>query len=105
MKMEYEYHGHEIANVAGCESCHAEIEDFDRNGLQTEVQALVDELKDLLVAEGLITETGSGITGTFTSAQAGALWNYKTVTEDRSLGVHNPQFAKFLLQTAIDTLK
>jgi len=105
MSMVYEYHGSERENLAGCESCHSDIEDFDRNGLQTEVQALVDELKDLLVAEGLITESGSGITGTFSSEQAGALWNYKTITEDRSLGVHNPQFAKFLLQTAIDTLK
>jgi len=105
MSMEYEYHGSEVQNVAGCESCHSDIESFDRNGVQTEIQALIDELKDLLVAEGLITESGSGITGTFTSVQAGALWNYKTVTEDRSLGVHNPQFAKVLLQTAIDALK
>jgi len=105
MKMEYEYHGHEVANVAGCESCHSGIEDFDRNGLQTEVQAMLDELKALLVAEGLIDESDSGITGTFSSEQAGALWNYKTVLEDRSDGVHNPQFAKALLQTGIDALK
>ena len=105
MKMGYEYHDELSPNLAGCESCHSDIEDFDRNGLQTEVEALIDELKALLVAEGLITETGSGITGTFTSEQAGALWNYKTVTEDRSLGVHNPSYTKFLLQTAIDALK
>ncbi len=105
MKMVYEYHGNDVENVAGCESCHSGIESFDRNGLQTEVQTLIDELKGLLVAEGLITESGSGVTGTFTSAQAGALWNYKTVTEDRSVGVHNPQFAKELLQIAIDALK
>ncbi len=105
MSMAYEYHGSEMQNLAGCESCHSDIESFDRNGLQTEVQALIDELKDLLVAEGLLTESGSGVTGTFSSEQAGALWNYKTVTEDRSLGIHNPQFAKFLLQTAIDALK
>ncbi len=105
MTMAYEYHGNEIANVAGCESCHSDIEGFDHNGLQTEVQGLVDELKALLVAEGLITESGSGITGTFTSAQVGALWNYKTITEDRSLGIHNPQFTKALLQTGIDALK
>ena len=105
MSMEYEYHGHEVANVAGCKSCHSGIEDFDRNGLQTEVQAMLDELKALLVAEGLIDESDSGITGTFSSEQAGALWNYKTVLEDRSDGVHNPQFAKALLQTGIDALK
>ncbi|MFC2018588.1 hypothetical protein ACFLU4_01355 [Chloroflexota bacterium] len=105
MSMAYEYHGHDVPSVAGCESCHSGIEDFDRNGLQTDVRALVEELKGLLVDQGLITESGSGITGTFTSEQAGALWNYKTVTEDRSDGIHNPQFAKSLLQTGIDALK
>ena len=105
MTMEYEYHEHEVPNLAGCESCHSGIESFDRNGVQTEIQAMLDELKVLLVAEGLIEEGGSGIVGTFSSEQAGALWNYKTVLEDRSLGVHNPQFTKALLQTAIDALK
>ncbi len=107
-KMAYEYHGSEVANTAGCQSCHVDLEEFDRNGSQTEIQALIDELGELLVAEGLITESGldgSGIPGTFSSEQAGALWNYKTVIEDKSVGVHNPQFAKFLLQTAIDALK
>ncbi len=105
MKMAYEYHGHEVPNVAGCKSCHSDIKSFDRNGVQTDVEALLDELKALLVAEGLITESGSGIVGTFSSEQVGALWNYKMVSEDRSLGVHNPQYAKALLQTAIDALK
>ena len=105
MVMEYEYHEEGVPNTAGCESCHGEIEDFDIDGLQTEVEALTEELKALLIDQGLISESGSGITGTFTSEQAGALWNYKTVTEDRSKGVHNPSFAKFLLQTGIDALK
>jgi len=105
MTMEYEYHGNEVASTAGCESCHGEIEDFDIDGSVTEVEALTEELKALLTAQGLIDEGGSGITGTFTSEEAGALWNYKTVTEDRSKGVHNPAYAKFLLQTGIDALK
>ncbi len=105
MSMVYEYHGHEVENLAGCETCHKDIESFDRNGSMTEVKALIDEAKSLLIANGLITEGGSGIKGTFSSKQAGALWNYKTVIEDRSMGIHNPQFAKALLQTAIDALK
>ena len=35
----------------------------------------------------------------------GALWNYKTITEDRSKGVHNPNFAKSILQIGIDAIK
>lgn len=92
--------------LAGCQKCHEDIETFDRNGVQTEVQAMFDELQGLLVAKGIIdSETHLAIEGTYTSEQAGALWNYRTVYGDRSLGVHNPGFTKFLLQTAIDALK
>ena len=103
--LEYEYHGHEVPLLAGCEMCHGDIESFDHNGLQTEVQALMDEAKALLMAQGLLGEDDYAVAGTYTSAQAGALWNYRTVLEDRSLGVHNPQFTKALLQTAIDALQ
>lgn len=95
----------------GCIKCHEDIESLDRNGVQTEVDSMVEELRVLLVKQGLIDGAsgagipGTGIPGTFTSEQAGALWNYKTITEDRSHGVHNPGYTKFLLQTAIDTLK
>jgi len=104
--MAYEYHGHETPNLAGCKMCHGDnIESFDRNGLQTEVEELMAEAKALLIAEGLLGEDNYAIEGTYTSEQAGALWNYRTVLEDRSLGIHNPQFTKALLQTAIDALK
>ncbi len=105
MKMGYEYHDALRPNLAGCVSCHAEIEDFDRNGLQTEVQALVDELKDLLVAKGIMDKNEYSVPGTYSSAQVGAYWNYKVVKYDASLGVHNPAYAKALLKTGIDTLK
>ncbi len=106
MSMAYEYHGHEVANVAACGSCHSDVEDFDVNGTVTEIQALADELQGLLLAEGLLDEDGYAVTGTYTSAQAGALWNYRMVVlEDRSGGVHNPGYAKFLLETGIDALK
>lgn len=106
MVMEYEYHGHEVANTAACESCHGEIEDFDVDGTVTEIDALAEELKALLLERGLIDEDGYAVEGTYTSAEAGAVWNYRTVVlEDRSHGVHNPAFAKFLLQTGIDALK
>ena len=106
MNVTYEYHGETVEYLAGCISCHADIETFDRNEVQTEVEEMLEEAHGLLVAQGLIDgESGSGIAGTFTSEQAGALWNYKTVEEDRSNGIHNPGFAKFLLQTAIDALK
>jgi mono/diheme cytochrome c family protein len=103
--MSYEYHEEEVPNLAGCMMCHGDIESFDRNGLQTEVEELMAEAKALLVAQGLLAEDDYAITGTYTSEQAGALWNYRTVLEDRSKGVHNPQFTKKLLETTIDALE
>ncbi|MFC1872137.1 hypothetical protein ACFLYV_00235 [Chloroflexota bacterium] len=106
MSMAYEYHEEEVQNVAGCVSCHGDAESFDIGGAMTEVEELGAELNTLLLAEGLITASGSAVPGTYTSKQAGALWNYRTVIlEDRSGGVHNPGFAKFLLQTGIDALQ
>jgi len=106
MNVTYEYHGSTNENLAVCTSCHEDIESFDRNGVQTEIEELLAEVHELLVEQGLIDgESGSGITGTFTSEQVGALWNFKTIEEDRSVGVHNPKFAKFLLETALDALE
>ncbi len=106
MNVTYEYHGATEESLTGCTECHEDIESFDRGGVQTEIEELLVEAHELLVEQGLIDgESGSGITGTFTSEQAGALWNYKTVEEDRSVGVHNPKFAKFLLETAIEALQ
>ncbi len=101
----YEYHEALRPNLAACDSCHSDIEDFDRNGAQTEVQALFDEAEALLVAKGLMKEGGSVVAQTVSSAEAGAIYNWKMVQEDRSIGIHNPAYAKFLLQTAIDILK
>ncbi len=105
MKMEYEYHGGMVGNVAGCTSCHSDMENFDRNEVQTEVQALLDELKELLLADGIMGEDELTVKGTYSSARVGAYWNYKTVKYDSSLGVHNPAYAKALLETAIEALQ
>ncbi|MFC1976977.1 hypothetical protein ACFLWS_01735 [Chloroflexota bacterium] len=105
MKMGYEYHEELVPNLAACESCHSDIEDFDRNGAQTEVQALFDEAEALLIAKGLMKAGGSVIPQTVSSELAGAVYNWKMVQEDRSMGIHNASYAKFLLQTTIDALK
>lgn len=105
MKMGYEYHDALRPNLAACESCHSDIESFDRNGVQSEVAALDAQLEALLIANGLITESGSVVTQTVSSAQAGAIYNWKWVHGDGSNGIHNPAYTKFLLQTAIDALE
>ena len=89
----------------GVLSCHWEIESFDVNGLQTEVESLLDDLKVILIADSLLTESGSVIKGTYPSDQAGAIFNYKWIEEDRSHGVHNPKYVKALLKNSIEALQ
>ena len=94
------------ASVATCQACHADAENFDINGLQTEVQAMLDELKEALVAEGMLDEEeDEAILGEYPEAEAAALWNYITIAhEDKSLGVHNPAYTKALLEASLATL-
>jgi hypothetical protein len=111
MKVAYEEGGDPLENLTPCLTCHEDIESFDRNGVQTENAALVEEVRLALVKKGLIVpefvegEIPMGIPGTFTADQAGALWNYKTVLGDKSMGIHNPGYTKFLLETALELLK
>lgn len=103
MKMAYEYHEALTYNVAGCQSCHDGIKDFDVNGAVTDIAALGAQLEGMLIADGLLTATGSAVAGTYPANKAGALWNYRMLfVEDRSGGVHNPKYAKALLANSIE---
>jgi hypothetical protein len=93
------------ADVDRCQVCHPGLEDFNFNNVQTDVEALIIELGDLLVAAGLIdqnTEDGHPIVSEAPEDQAIALWNWIYVAhEDKSLGVHNAPYAKALLEEGI----
>lgn len=92
-------------DVAACQGCHADIEDFDFSGLQTEVQAMLDELKEGLVALGYLDEAGHPVVSAGPAAEVAAAWDYIYIAiEDKSLGVHNPAYTKALLQAALDAL-
>jgi hypothetical protein len=93
-------------DVARCLECHTEAEDFDMNGVQTEVTAMLDELTVLFNDQGFIDpENGRWVTGVYPEEVANAMWNYKFVQEDQSRGAHNADFAKALLQYALDVLR
>jgi hypothetical protein len=95
-------------NVAVCQQCHgADTANFDINGVQTQVDGLLADLKAALVAKGMLTEADdSPVVGEYPEAQAAALWNYIYVShEDKSKGVHNPDYTIALLQAGIDALK
>jgi hypothetical protein len=51
-------------------------------------------------------DSGHPLDGVFTSQDsAGAVWNYLLVEEDRSLGIHNPEYAIDLLNSAIEFIQ
>jgi hypothetical protein len=98
--------GHTFAagfSSSACTTCHASSVPTEVSGLAADMTTLHNQLFDL----GLIAEDGSTIVQTemipFKSAQA--LWNYKTVEEDGSHGVHNPEYAKALVKNAIEALQ
>lgn len=107
-----------LPTVEACVNCHGPItsfkdikalEDFDGDGViegvQDEVLGLLDILRDAIVATGLDTTIGFieaiGDTSISTPEQRAAGWNWAFVEEDKSKGVHNPDFAVQVLQQTI----
>jgi len=106
---------------SSCLQCHDE--DFDIEGSQDEVQELIDQLGDLLLAKGMLAaeeeyEIGDDgeieavvvgyhpVVGTYPAAEASALWNYILIAiEDGSLGVHNNAYTTDLLEASIAALQ
>jgi hypothetical protein len=108
-----------VDNVAACAPCHGDIgskfsdkkyyvngnADLDgdgvANGLQIEIQGLLNQLKALLPQQnGVVTINDSSVTLT----QAQAAYDYLMVSEDGSLGIHNPAFVYGLLKASIEAL-
>jgi hypothetical protein len=92
---------------SACQECHADAEDFDINGAQTEIAEKLEELKNALVAKGLWDEEeDENMVGEFSEAEAGALWNYiYIVKEDKSMGVHNSAYTNALIDASLEALQ
>ncbi|PLX31243.1 MAG: hypothetical protein C0600_06165 [Ignavibacteria bacterium] len=105
MSMGYEYHEELVPNTAGCEDCHGELDDFDYNGWVTEYEGLMAQLRQLLIDKGALLDDDYAVTGTFSAALASALYNYRYLLEDRSDGIHNPRYAKAMLQNSIEAIQ
>ena len=102
-----------------CAQCHGPlttfnfpVEDYDGdgviNGVQTEVQNLLNNLSTLLpnasgVVDGTVKTSLSTKTN-WTQAQLKAAYNWQYVANDGSLGVHNAPFATGILKASIADL-
>ena len=87
-----------------CVACHT-------NGIPGEVTGLADHmatLTDLLIEAGLLALNADDelepVSGNYDVTRASALWNYILILEDSSNGVHNPNYAKALIQNSIEAL-
>jgi hypothetical protein len=104
-------------NVAACNSaaCHnGEIDDFNRlaaadydhdgtiEGVQDEIDGLMDQLKDKLTAANLLTSGGDPVARASTADSVGAVYNYEFILGDGSRGIHNTKYAVGLLQSSLD---
>lgn len=98
--------------VGACKKCHGPniktfnfaLIDYDGDGkidgVQTEVQHLLDKLSAMLPPVGTVKSQLS-IDSTWTQPQLEAAYNWLMVQEDGSRGIHNTAYSVGLLQTSI----
>ena len=91
-----------------CISCHPGLTTFDRNGFQTEITVLEDQLKNLMFAKNMAimgSRRPELIAGqVLPRAYVEIFWNYASVTSDHSVGIHNPPYIEALLKNTIQKL-
>ncbi len=107
----------EVENLAGCnaEWCHrSNITTFDRTayadfdwdgsteGVQTEVEGLLDSLAHVLETAGLLDDGYPPDDVVVGQDSAGAVFNWLFVHEDQSEGIHNTDYTVDLLRSSIN---
>jgi hypothetical protein len=102
--------------VGACQGCHGqrltalnfELLDYDNDGkvegVQTEVQHLLDKLALLLPPAGT-AKTSLTINSSWTRPELKAAYNWQFVMEDGSLGIHNMAYTVGLLKASIADLE
>jgi len=86
------------------------IVDYDMNstmeGMQTEIDGLIDSLRVELLAASLISGSDSPLSQSVLGKDTvGAIWNFRTILEDRSRGVHNFKYTRHLLLSSYNYMK
>ncbi|MFP4469842.1 MAG: hypothetical protein ACLFPE_04130 [Bacteroidales bacterium] len=109
MSMTYMFQGQTQLNIGGCTNinCHGDGEDIAEKVEEenAEFEEGMAQLRSLLEAEGIYnTESGLANTGTYSNRVAGAFYNYKFLSGDGSMGLHNYNYAKALLENSIESL-
>ena len=107
MGMSYEYHGHGVVNTAGCIQCHTDVDALEVKieDTKTEIDGLLDQLAAILIEQGVMDDTFHAVPGEMTADQAGGVFNFNFVREDKSHGIHNYMYAKTLVTNSIASLQ
>ncbi|MRR21113.1 collagen-like protein [bacterium] len=104
MGIMYDSHGTETMLKTGCTTCHTNAANLTSMiaSLTSDVEEKMADLEAQLIAAGIYNPTtGLANTGTFKANAVLAYLNYNTIKEDRSNGVHNPQYIEVLLENSI----
>lgn len=98
--------GHSFkANLANCTVCHSDATSFDINGVQTEVAGLLEDIEAILMTNGVVDDAGHVIPGKHPTKFASAYFNYIGIEEDRSMGVHNPDYITAVLKNTLAAIQ
>lgn len=117
--MSWGVEGDEGNNTAGCETCHTGgLDSFDDHpfggaGVQTEILGLLVDLETELVRIGIKRGMTPGYNlhdlepyinenVAYPANVAAAFANWQMFAEDRSLGIHNPRYARAVLTNSIE---
>lgn len=96
-------------NTSGClvSGCHSNEDNLIASveEKQAEIEGLLENLHNMLIAQGVTDSSGYLVSGTYTNAQAGAHYNFKFIEEDRSMGIHNYKYSKTLLTNSIAAIQ
>jgi hypothetical protein len=115
-KMSYGLHGDMEQHVAGCNTCHNGFEDFSEFGdVPGEILDLLTQLEQRLVDIGIKREMSEDYTihglsvyvnenVEYPANVAAAFLNWDLFAEDRSLGLHNPSYARAVLTNTLEAI-
>ena len=93
-----------LATTNACVACHPTGAPDQIAGFDTDMATLKQLLNDI----GIIVDDpgpNRSTPGTYPVKQAQAAWNYMTLLEDSSKGIHNPAYTKALLKNSIEAVQ
>ncbi len=84
-----------------CIACHPSGAPDEIGGFSADMATL----EALLAANNMFDVDGYYVPGTYSAKLAQAAWNYRTLLEDQSKGIHNPAYTRALLKNSIEALQ